>query len=361
FHTAKYLIGVCDPKRCGEGGATAKLPRGYVMLPSGLYAYVSYYRSNHQGMMGIIMMCRPSDVEGFSMAKNVPDLTHPSSYPGSANFTPDCYVATPYANDQDGPVKRDKQGRPMGKAGYPFAVPESIGLYGFTHCRGVCYYPAGPEDTFRANLAGEPASKREIRVALDQGVDRSRITDPFDPKQSKVIACAEEKWNCWDARWLASYQEIYGQPKPADAIDYLEGETTTLVVENARNGELEKMTWHTNYKPYWDCEKQGCADPDWAKKIIAVRITEILPWYTKPTRQGPGGIGRIWEFPLQENGSVVMQFPCKIAYTLEGIDKDGVVIAKDRMKHPAVCGEVVSCKGCHDGHSEERAAELALP
>ena len=352
FHTRKYLAGVCDPARCGEGGTTSKLPRGYVMLPSGLYAYISYYRSNHLGMMGVVMVCKPSDVEGFSQSKNVPDLAYPSSHPGSANFSPDCYVATPYGTDQDAPVKRDKQGRPMGKAGYPFAVPERIGLYGFTHCRGVCYYLARPEETFPENLGGEPASKREIRVALVP-----RITNPFDPRQSKVIACPEQKWNCWDARWVAAYQDIYGQPEPDPAPELLEGATTTLVVENARKGELQKMTWHTNYKPYWDCVKQGCADPDWAKKIAAIRITEILPWYTKPTRQGPGGIGRVWEFPLEPNGSVLMQFPCKIRYRLEGIDSDGVVVAQDKMTHPAVCGEVRSCKGCHEAHSEERAAE----
>jgi hypothetical protein len=43
---------------------------------------------------------------------------------------------------------------------------------------------------------------------------------------------------------------------------------------------------------------------------------------------------------------------------MSGVDANGDVVAEDNMTHSLRCGEVRTCHGCHDGHSEERALEL---
>ena len=41
-----------------------------------------------------------------------------------------------------------------------------------------------------------------------------------------------------------------------------------------------------------------------------------------------------------------------------GTDKDGLSIAHDEMLHSLRAGETRTCQGCHDGHSEERFAQI---
>ena len=74
----------------------------------------------------------------------------------------------------------------------------------------------------------------------------------------------------------------------------------------------------------------------------------------QPPRKGFFGIGRVWDFPLNENGSVSMTIPSGIAYQLEGIGSKGEIVARDNTVHAAVPGETVTCHGCHDAHGVER-------
>lgn len=358
WKTRDYLAGVCatdakgQPVNCGEGSTSFRVLRSYVALRRDRYAVTNYYRSNHQGAQGSVFVCERNQAEGYLRASQVPELTERSDVAGSGRYVPQCYVATPFGNDADNIVRFHRDGRAMGKAGYPFPVAQTMGTFGFTLCRGNCYSPSGPDRATRAYAGGEPTSKREIRIAA---VDR--VIDPFDPDQSLCVAGCGLRENAFDARVVAPYQALYGQAEPLPPAPVLTGTTTTLEVENARLGELYKLTG-PNVKPYDDCSLQGCADDDWMIRLAAIRIEEILPWKTKPPGKGFAGVKLVGDYPLQPDGSVSMTFPCGITYQLSGIDKDGATVAKDNSLHSAVCGETVTCKGCHDAHSTERAAAL---
>jgi hypothetical protein len=351
----EFIASICQSTQCGEGGSTLKVLRGQVPLRDGKFAISNYYRANHQGGLGTIFVCKDSPTEGFSLASNLPGQESKSTALGSGRFSPDCYVATPYGNDQDTRVAMHINGKAMGKAGYPFAVPVTEGKFGFTHCRGACYEPnTDPIQWKRATFGGEPTSKREIRVAL---VDR--VVDPFDPAQSICIAGCDEKWNAFDARFISSYQSLYGQPAPALSKPEHVGTTSTINVIDVRKGEIHKIV---NGKPYDACALQGCADDNWKETIAAIKITEIVPWRTPPTRKGFAETKVVGTYPLETDGSISITFPtCGFTYQLEGVNKDGVTVVKDNSLHSTICGETVTCHGCHEAHGEERRAAYTVP
>jgi Fibronectin type III domain/Hydrazine synthase alpha subunit middle domain len=343
------LTGICDPVYCGEGGTTFRVLRSQVPLRGDRFAVANYYRANHQGGLGTIFVCNNSVTEGFSRASNLPHVEPPRSTAlGSGRFAPNCYVATPYGNDQDMHILMHKQtGKAMGKAGYPFPVPQANVAYGFTHCRGNCYSAnEEPVNAKRATFGGEPTSKKEIRLAYTDV-----ITDPFDPAQSECIAGCDEKWNAFDARVVTTYQNLYGKPEPDKHPAALTGTRSILNVVNAREGEIHKLN---SGRDYDDCAIQGCADLDWQARITAIRITEIKPWLANPLRKGFSSTHIVGDFPLAADGSIAIDMACGFTYQLGGIDKDGNVVAQDHSLHHAICGETVTCHGCHDAHSEER-------
>lgn len=200
-----------DAGKGGEGSAQFKLLRPLAEIKKGYFAVDSYYRSNHLGPMGIIYGFTLTDAEGCSQSAHIPESVYQSTAPGSGRYIPcDTMALTPYANDQDTTnygTRIDKQGRAMGKAGFPAPSPD--GEYIYTHARGSSYEGTVPLYNNRAAMGGEPTAKFEIRKALVK-----RITDPFDLKQSVVIACAEDKWNCRDARWVVPYKALFGIDSP---------------------------------------------------------------------------------------------------------------------------------------------------
>jgi hypothetical protein len=349
--TAAYLNGIVDPYRRGEGATMLKLLRPLSEIKRGKYAVTNYYRSNHQGAMGVIFGISMGEYEGFSKSSNLPAADYPSTTPGSGRYLPPIEVLTPYGQDQDkGWPKFHLNGRAMGKAGFAAASPDSP--YIFTQCRGACYEGTLQEANTRAAMGGEPTSKFEIRKALVR-----QVTDPFDPAQSVVIACAEEKWNCRDARYVAPYSALFGQAAPAAAPPPVQGAKTTLQVVNARAAELFPIPGSRN--PELDkCAFQGCAEPDYAQRVTAIRIDRIFPWTTPPTRGGFARTAISGVFPLEADGSVKMHLRCGIVYQLSAVDAAGTVVAKDNSLHSTRCGEVVTCHGCHDGHSVERVFAL---
>jgi len=217
FKTRAYLAGIVDPARSGEGSTAFKLLRPMSEIKRGKYAVTSYYRSNHQGAMGMIFAFIMLDgAEGYSQSAKLDASDYKSTVEGSGRFVPNVEVLTPFSNDQDIsnygtkfrlPLKPGEPEKAMGRAG--MAAASVDGEYIYTHARGSAYEGTMPEYNTRAAMGGEPTAKFEIRKAL---VDR--ITDPYDPKQSVVIACAEEKWNCRDARYVVPYFRLFGISNP---------------------------------------------------------------------------------------------------------------------------------------------------
>jgi hypothetical protein len=352
FKTAAYLEGIVDPYRRGEGSTEFKLLRPFSEIKAGKYAVGSYYRSNHQGAMGMIYGVTLSPAEGFSQSRYLAASDYQSSLPGSGRYVPQVEVLTPYAQDQDLDMpKFHLNGKAMGKAGYAAASPDAE--YIFTQCRGACFEGTMPEANNRAAMGGEPTSKFEIRKALVH-----QVTDPFDPSQSVVIACADERWNCRDARYVAPYMALFGQAAPAAAPPPVTGYRTTLQVVNARAAELFPIPGSPH--PEDDkCTYQGCADADYSQKVAAIRIDRVFPWTTPANRSGFARTAKSGIFPLESDGSVKIYLRCPIVYQLSAVDAAGNIIAKDNSLHSTVCGETVTCHGCHDGHSVERILQLS--
>jgi hypothetical protein len=350
-----YLEDVCgrddnnNLTECGDDGTAWRVLRGYVPLRDDKFAIINYYRTNHAGQYGTALICSRSDAEGYSQSRNLVEATHPSSVKGSGQFTNQCFVATPFAMDTDKTAKRHKNGRLMGKVGHVFPVPADKGLYGFTWTRGDGYSIATPAQSNLEFTGGEPTAQRRIMLA-----HVPRVTDPFDGEQATCIAGCEDddRWNVFDARYVSNYQTLYGVPSPPPPLPIAEGTTSKLIIANARQGELHKLTG-PNYKPWMDCSIQGCADDDWKERIAAIHIERVLPWRTAPDRQGFFATEPVGTFPLEPSGRVEIDIPCNMTYQLWGVDEDNNIVTRDHSLHPSVCGEVAVCAGCHDQHSEE--------
>jgi hypothetical protein len=357
FPTRKYLTGVVDPARSGEGSSSLKALRGFVALDDENYLVTNYYRSNHLGMFGTILGCDKGQrtAEGYVDPSNIPEFGYTN---GDGKFTPDCQMMTPYAQDQDMAPKYDLSGRAMGKAGYP--APYSAGLYMYSHCDGLCYEPTIEPQYIGDGVVESHRTIRSAKVPI--------ITDPFDTSQSEVIACASSTYNCWDAR------EVVARTAPLPAPAMTQSYVTALQVVNARSGELDQLTG-PNTRPYDSCGLQGCAIEGWQAAIAGIEIIQIYPWTVVPFKgwplfeapnyplfpslEGFSGSQSLGTFPLAADNSVQIVIPAGIHYRLQGVDLDGNIVAMDPSVHAAIPGEVVRCFGCHDGHSEERATSLS--
>jgi len=129
-------------------------------------------------------------------------------------------------------------------------------------------------------------------------------------------------------------------------------QTTTLQIVNARAGEIYPIS--TN--PQDRISFQGNAVDGWQAKIAAIRIDEITQWTTKPTRYGFAATTKVGTFYLEKDGSVKIALKCPMVYQLRGVDAAGNVVAEDNSLHWSVCGETVTCAGCHSEHSIEAAS-----
>ncbi|MEZ5571153.1 MAG: hypothetical protein R3E64_03940 [Halioglobus sp.] len=348
-----YATDTLNPNRRGEGSTQLRLTRGITYLRNGWYAFVTYYRSNHQGELGDIRVASsllPIGVEGYSQSRNVEESDYKSSAPGSGRYVPPMYSVCPTCQDQDQEwPKFDKQGRGLGKMGYPSPSPVAAGKMLATDCGAACYEFMWPERSTREAMGGLPTSHmRIVSIMVD------KVTDKFDPKQVVVRACADEKYNCYDGWWVDTYENLHGTTPPVRLPTPPQTGVTVLQVVDAKAAESAPIP---KGKPQDKISFQGNFADDYAERVTAIRITETFQWKVRPTRQG-FDTGRVWNFPLEKDGSVSMTLPCGIEYRLQGVDKDGVAVATDLSLHHATCGEVVTCHGCHDGHSIERNAEI---
>ncbi|MFT4613986.1 MAG: hypothetical protein ACI9NT_001128 [Bacteroidia bacterium] len=360
----------------GEGRTELRAIRGVAEIFKDRLAVSNYYRSNHVGSMGIIFAMDYNDphVEGCSTAACQPHGLSNSRKPGSGNYVPSSLLAiTPYGTDQDMAVLRDGKGRAMGKAGYAAPLPDTDSEFLITHGRGSCYEVTPPEQASRRAMGGEPTCQKAIYK-----VKVPMVTDPFDERQMEFMAGGDQ-WQAFDARAVASFQRLHGQPLPKQ-LPPLDPELNCyLQVVDARAAELnpsaDRYDWTTNL--YAQCGLQGCAvnteDRTFHERNMAA-LTVYLPqmwdfswdnsrgkeqeFVANVNNMGHKSIALLGSQPVLPDGSVKMQVPCETPLLMAGTDAQGMSIAHDSMLHSLRAGETRTCHGCHDGHSEERAARI---
>lgn len=358
----------------GEGRSELRAIRSVAEIFKGKLAISNYYRSNHVGSMGIIfgMDYKDPHVEGCSTARCYPDGTSMSTKPGTGRYVPSSFRAiTPYGTDQDISVRVTADKRPLGKAGYAAPLPDTDTEFLITHARGVCYEGERPHQANRKYMRGEPTCQKAIyRVKVPM------VTNPFDKRQMEFLA-GGESWQAFDARAIASYQRLHGQPMPDQPEPLNPNAACYLQVVDARKAELAPIespyNWKTNL--FAQCAFQGCAvnteDPGFYSREVA-SLTVLLPQMWDKTyrggyqqafadninNMGHKSIAILGSQPLQKDGSVKMRVPCETPIMMVGTDKNGLSIAHDAMLHSLRAGETRTCHGCHDGHSEERAAQI---
>jgi hypothetical protein len=361
----------------GEGRSELRALRSAAEIFKDKLAVTNYYRANHTGSMGIIYGMDYDDphVEGCSFEKCQPDSYRPKAprnWPGSGRYIPSSLVAlTPYGNDQDMYVRRNAKRKAMGKAGYPAPLPDTDTEFMITHARGSCYQQTLLKQANRAAMGGEPTCQKGIYK-----VKVPMVTDPFNKRQMELMA-GGPKWQAFDARAIATFQRLHGQPMP-DQPEPLNPEAACyLEVVDARKAELypadKQYNWRTNL--YKQCAFQGCAvnteDPGFYARNIA-NLTILLPemwdmsWSGANKKEfastlnntGHKSMATLGSQPLEKDGSVKMRVPCETPIVMTGTDATGMSIAHDAMLHSLRRGETRTCHGCHDGHSEERAARF---
>jgi hypothetical protein len=343
---AKYLTGIVDPLRRGVGGTSFRVLGPVSELKKGTLAATNYYRGNHQGRMGMVFSFPiPGPAEGFSQAKAINESYERGTNPGSGRYVPQIMLRTPFGTDSDDMWRYDVNGKVMGKAGYA-APAYDMGEFLFTWCNGACYEATMPAMANRAYMGGGPTSHRSIALALVP-----RVTNPRDPKQVKILACGDEVYNCWDARYITPHEA------PPQGPAMLTGELTTLQVVDATKGELWPLTG-PNVHPWDKVGLQGNADADFATTIAAIRVDEITSWKVLPKVKGFAATKTVATCPLEADGSVFCPIPAGINYKVMGVNKDGGIVATDNTIHFSVGGERIACWGCHQAHSQEAVDKL---
>ena len=355
----------------GEGSSELRAIRSVAEIRKDYLAVSNYYRANHTGSMGIIYgwSYKGPGVEGVSILDNYEHRLFKGETEGSGSYIPSDFIAlTPYGNDQDTNVRRNGEGKAMGKAGYASALPGTDDFM-ITHARGNCY-EAAQENT--ANLdwtGGEPLCQKGVyRVHVDQ------VTDPFDPQQMTLLA-GGDAWQVYDADAITNYQSLWNQPAPERPAP-LQGDSCYLQVVDARAAELQPVSaYDWNHTLSKQCSSQGCAVNSENKSFHAeqmkyLTVYEVEMWDMTYSNGNQATFGEttnnhgfkrvgVWGYQaLEDDGSVRMQVPCETPLQILGQDENTMTIAHDDKLHSLRRGETRTCHGCHDGHSEERAAEI---
>lgn len=349
--TRDWLAGIVDPARGGEGATIIKGLRLVAEIHKGVLAVVNYYRGNMMGA-GIILKWKRTLAEGVStMSKYIYRMLE-DSRPGSGRFVPaDLLAITPYAVDQDAPPRyRLVDGKSMGRASDPAPWPGDGPEWMYTQADGDCYKPRPIAETTRAALGGVDPCHKSVRLAL-----REIVTDPFDRKQSRVLACGDGKYHCWGARVVTNYEALFGQPAPAKLPPLKPAPYATLQIVDGRMGELAAFPGATAQDRI---NFQGNADADFSATIAAFRLMVITQHKKLPMTQGWASELFFMDCPLEADGSAKCQVPCETPLLHRGVSKEGTTVATDLKSHSYRCGVTETCHGCHDGHSEERQAAL---
>lgn len=335
-----------DPLRRGEGGTQTKAPRPISEIYRDYYTVPNYYRSNSTGPFGMIMGYENKPGEGAYYSKHVPAAIYRKESPGSGRFTPSTLQPlTPYGQDQDLDYPRmHKDGRAAGRASYAEPWPGDGPEYLFTHARGWCFEAARPEQANEAAMGGEPTCKKEIRLAK-----QLVVSNPFDPAQSEVIACGALRWQCWDAHAVADWQSLYGLEGPP-APEPIQSGPTMLRVVDARSSELKPFI---NASEQDKVTFQGNATNGNSEDLEYVVITYVDLWTKLPTDRGFQAKPKETKHRVAADGSVEIPVDCEKPFLMHGETEGGAVTATDNSPLSLRCGEVRTCHGCHDAHSEE--------
>lgn len=351
----------------------------------GKLAMTTYYRANHNGALGAIYgweyLTEPS-VEGCSTAACIknPYQVPASTAQGTGAFIPSTLVAlTPWGQSGDAMpgFMYQGQGKPLrsfGKAGY--SAPWDKDHFLITHALGQCYAAATGEQVTKTWLGESSVCRRRIMLVNAPNGVLPITLNPFDTSQM-VPLVDDPKYQIWDSKPIKPYQALFGQaaplrPEPLDA-----SKACYLQVVNAKNSELfGRKGQYPQGDSTMRCASQGCAvqpqteDADYIKNNMAffrITLPELFDFpYTGNSERYKMTMNTLgfkdmtaWSrTPLQADGSVKVQVPCDTPLLMSGENKNGEVIAHDDMTQSLRPGETRTCHGCHDGHSEERFAEL---
>lgn len=358
-----YITSWADPNRSGEGVTEIRGLRHCTEIHKDYVAIDNYYRGNSTGAFGAIFGWErlPKGVEGVTKMSNYVHRYYDSTTDGSGRFIPSTLLnLTPYGTDQDSNIPVFHQdGRSSGRAGYAFPWPESWCpteypmCWGYIQMRGWGYEAIPVQYANEAAMGGEPTAKKVIRIAYGP-----QVTNPFDTTQFEDIACTEDEWQCWGVRPVVPYMELYGQEAPTLAPPLTPG-ACYLQVVNMGNFELDEIPTPEPQavKDQNKISFQGNADqPELITKFV---LHTIQPWDVLPTHQGHMSKEVMIKQAIHPvDKSVRVQVPCNVPFVMSGEDDAGNVRATDNKTHSLRSGETRTCYGCHDGHSEERYAEI---
>lgn len=352
-----YIQDWVDPLRMSERTSIVQSPRPCQETRVGRMKCGSYYRAQYAGtIIGSIL--RGDAGEGTLYSSKVLEFLYSSNMEGSGRYMdPDIYNATPYAPSQDfqSPnMEKDPPYRVAGRAQNPTAWVGDHPGFLYAHCRGLCYTAAKPELLNYEALGGEPLAKWEIRLAAGQ-----RVSNPFDPKQSKVIACASMDDHCINPDVGDTYENIMGVPFPETKTPKDEGKCYVAVVD-AREGDLENIPGNTGYgngdSASIRVKFQGNALDPIAVKTLAYnfRLDYTQDWTTTATDVGfPSRISQ--RIRLKPDGSLFSEVLCDTPFQHFLESETGLTLAAgiDRLHVPR--GTVMVCHGCHADSIETRA------
>lgn len=348
----QYISDWVNPARQTQSLTEARATRFLAELSTGNLAINNYYRGNSTGACGVVFGWS-SGIAGegiLRLTENLEAMQYGSKDTiGSGRFLPsDLRVLTPYGNDQDDLPNFHQDGRAAGRACQ--AAPWPIGQdWMVTHLRGWGYFAANIELANRTAMGGEPTMHKTIKL-----VHQDKLTNPFSEEQSTCLVC-DEAFNAYDPAPVSTYQQLYGQALPTKLPPLPVDDTCELRVVDARAGEIYEIPGApASYKVTY----QGDGDASLNDKI---RVQEVTMWDTVPLREGWKAVtglswGHVWP-----DGSVKVEVPCETPILISGIHigTDGnSVSASDTQPMSLAKGEKRTCHGCHDGHSETRAAEL---
>jgi hypothetical protein len=368
--TRSRLKGVIQtPPRIGDEGATAiRGLRGLAELWIDYLAVGNYYRSNSIGPNGETLgMEMDWNSEGCSKEIDMTGVDGKNDKAGSGQFT-NCtlQVLTPYALATD---KREPKfhvnGKPMGRSGNPFALPDKDGQkrWGHTQSRGYCYRVAAESIEFpgvhmatKKAMHGEPTCKKQINENL-----RLVVTDPFDKKQTRCIAGCDLSVHAFDAQYAGPYSDLYSIDTPAIAEIKPPAKECFLQVVNAFKGELDQNpVWASQpkekreeYRVAFQGNSIHQSELKETLKFFGVETFEH--WKKPPSREGLNITGT-YTTKIMPDGSVRLKVPCGTPFQHFGYDANMNKVSNGLA--PLAINQTITCFGCHDGHSQRRAAEL---
>lgn len=352
----------------GQLGINMLAHRSPVMLTSGEICVTSYYRGTKLG--GGHFLCRPFDfdnfTEGVAASANYPHSHSPSTRRGTGWVDSKMRVLTPAMESQDLKIRRQKSTKkPFGSMSNLTNLPDGR-LAGTWH-KGYCYTAGQPPADTHPDFRGCQLVTVELLT--------ESITNPHSEKQLKVLIDEPDK-NVYDMDYFGPYSELFDKEEPDQMQEYA-GDVCYLDVVNARKAEFYSKSPDLSFLTgrRQKCTKLGaCAlsyDPEFYEKeihsIMVSYVSQPDSMYPDPAfnllRNNTGfkekRVGVIQ--PLMADGSARVRVECERALQVSGLDVDGYVISHDSKTHSNRKGERRVCLGCHDGHTEERLAEIYAP